>query len=415
MRTAWIAAFMALTAAQTSAAEFAELPSPAKDGSLAPNLFATAEGRVLMSWIDRLPGERHALRFAVWEGQRWSDPQLVAEGAEWFVNWADFPSIVALPDGSLAAHWLVKSAAATYAYDVRIARSIDGGASWSAPIVPHRDGTPTEHGFVSLFPARNGGLGAAWLDGRETIAAGTADGEAGGAMTLRFATVAADGRLGDETLLDARVCDCCQTSAAITSEGPLIVYRDRSSAELRDVAVLRLRDGAWTDPQELAGDGWQIHGCPVNGPAVAADVRRVAVAWFTAANDDPRVKVAFSADAGASFGMPIPVDDGRPLGRVDTVLLDDGSAIVSWVESSPEGSSLRLRRIRPDGQRGAAVVVVAAGEPLANGFPQMVRAGGQLVLAWTAGRIRTAVLPIPATPGPLAPGNATGDSRSRSR
>jgi hypothetical protein len=410
-----VAAAILLFSAGAGAAERTDVPTPADDGSLAPNLFATADGRVLMSWIDRLPDGRHALRFAIREGGRWSAPRLVAEGADWFVNWADFPSIVALPDGSYAAHWLVKSAASTYAYDVRIARSTDGGASWDTPVVPHRDGTPTEHGFVSLFPARDGRLGAAWLDGRETLEGGDAEAGSGGAMTLRYASIAADGSLADEALLDARICDCCQTSAAITSDGPLIVYRDRSGAELRDIARLRLREGAWTAPAPVAVDGWEIRGCPVNGPAVAADGRRIAVAWFTAANDAPRVRVAFSADAGASFGLPVPVDDGRPLGRVDTVLLEDGSAIVSWVESSPEGSSLRLRRIRPDGERGAAVVVVPAGEPLANGFPQMARDGDELVLAWTAGRVRTAVLPIPAAPGLQSSPGATEGSPSPSR
>ena len=165
-----------------AAAEVTVLPSPAEEGSMAPNLFAAADGRVLMSWIDKLGENRHALRVAVREGERWSAPRLVAEGPDWFVNWADFPSIVALPDGTLAAHWLVKSAAATYAYDVRIAFSSDGGAHWSAPVVPHRDGTPTEHGFVSLFPTRDGRLGAAWLDGREMLPAADS-GDGGGGMS----------------------------------------------------------------------------------------------------------------------------------------------------------------------------------------------------------------------------------------
>lgn len=398
MRTSSIAAALLLLAAGPAAAQVTEIPSPAREGSMGPNLFATADGRILLSWIERFPGGRDALRFAVREGRRWSSPRLVAEGAEWFVNWADFPSVIALPDGTLAAHWLVRSGEAPYAYDVTIARSSDAGASWGRPVVPHRDGTPTEHGFVSLFPAADGRLAAAWLDGRETQDAAGGDGHGSGAMTLRYATVDADGTLRDEALLDARVCDCCQTSAAVTAEGPLLVYRDRSDAEVRDIARLRLRDGAWTDPDDIAADHWTIRGCPVNGPAVAADGRRAAVAWFTAARDLPRVKVAFSTDAGASFGPPVAVDDGRPLGRVDTVLLNDGSAIVSWVESAPEGSSLRLRRVEPDGRRSDAVVIVAEGQPLANGFPQMVRAGDELVLAWTADGVRTAVVPIPEQP-----------------
>jgi hypothetical protein len=392
--TALAAAFATGLAATAWATELA---SPAGDGSVGANLFAAADGRIFLSWIDRLGPGRDALRFSVLEGGRWSRPQQVAEGDNWFVNWADFPSVVALPDGSLAAHWLVRSAAAPYAYDVRIARSTDGGSHWSEPVVPHRDGTATEHGFVSLLPARDGRLGAAWLDGRNTGGGDGEHGHAGGAMTLRYAAIGADGRLTGEALLDARVCDCCQTGAAMTAEGPLIVYRDRSEREERDIAMVRLRDGRWSEPRPLPRDGWRIDGCPVNGPAIAAQGRRVAVAWFTAAREQPRVRIAFSADAGASFGEPVTVDDGRPQGRVDLVLLADGSAVVSWIESSATGSSLRLRRVRPDGTRGPASTVVPEDGRLANGFPRLALEDGQrLVVAWTAqDRVRTARVPVP--------------------
>jgi len=382
--------------AQGGLAQVRELPTAAAAGSLGPNLFAAADGRVYLSWIERMTDGRSALRYAVYAGEGWSSPQVVAEGPDWFVNWADFPSLVALPDGLLAAHWLVRNPSAPHAYDIRIALSADGGGSWSKPLMPHRDGTATEHGFVSLFAAEDGRLAAAWLDGRNTQPDSGAHGHGGGEMTLRYAAIGRDLRLHDEVQLDARVCDCCQTSAAVTADGPLVVFRDRSRLEERDIAVVRRREGRWQDPRAMPADLWRIEGCPVNGPAVAAHGRRVAVAWFTAANDVPRVRVAFSADAGAGFGRPVTVDDGRPLGRVDVVLLDDGDAVVSWLESSPEGSSLRLRRIHPDGKTGEAVVVLPAGSRISNGFPQLARSGDTLLLAWTAERVRTAILPVPA-------------------
>jgi len=376
-------------------AQVRELPSPAAAGSLAPGLFAAADGRVFLSWIDRLGAGRHALRFAVKEGDGWSAPREIAEGPGWFVNWADFPSLIAMPDGTLAAHWLAKSGSGTYAYDVNLARSTDGGNTWSEPLVPHRDGTPTEHGFVSMFAAPGNLLEAVWLDGRETRPEAGEHDHGGGAMTLRYAAIGPDGTLSREAVLDARVCDCCQTSAALTEEGPVVVYRDRSDREMRDVSVVRLRDGRWTEPRPVSSDNWEMHGCPVNGPAVAAAGSRVAVAWFTAANDMPRVKLAFSSDAGASFGTPVIVDDGNPLGRLETLLLDDGSALVSWLESTREGSSLRVRRIRADGRLDATVTVLPAGAPISNGFPQMARTGEWLVFAWTAEGVRTAVMPVP--------------------
>ncbi len=381
--------------AQAALAQVRELPTPAAAGSLGPNLYAAADGRVFLSWIERLADGRSALRYAVLAGDGWSAPQVIAEGADWFLNWADFPSMIALPDGLLAVHWLVKNPSSPHAYDIRIALSRDGGERWSEPLIPHRDGTATEHGFVSLFATEDGQLAAAWLDGRNTQPESEAHGHAGGEMTLRYAAIGRDLRLHDEIQLDARVCDCCQTSAAVTAEGPLVVYRDRSRLEERDIAVVRRRDGLWEEPRALPADLWQIEGCPVNGPAVAAHDRRVAVAWFTAANDVPRVKLAFSVDAGASFGLPVTVDDGKPLGRVDAVLLDDGGAIVSWLESSPEGSSLRLRKVHADGKLDASVIVVPAGNRISNGFPQMARSGDTLVLAWTAEQVRTAVVPVP--------------------
>lgn len=384
-----------LLSTQPAFAQVRELPSPAAAGSLAPNLFAAADGRVFLTWIDRLGAGRHALRFSVQDGDGWSTPLVVAEGSGWFVNWADFPSLIALPDGSLAAHWLVKSGAGTYAYDVNVARSMDAGRTWSEPLLPHRDGTQTEHGFVSLFAAEDGVLQAVWLDGRETTPGAGEHDHGGGAMTLRHAAIGTDGALARESLLDPRVCDCCQTGVALAAEGPVVVYRDRSDGETRDIAIVRLREGRWTQPHPVASDGWEIHGCPVNGPAVAAAGRQVAVAWFTAAGDAPRVKLAFSQDSGAGFETPVVIDDGNPLGRVDVALMDDGSALVSWMESSAAGPSLHLRRVRADGRREASITVVPAGAGLTNGFPRMVRVHDRLVFAWTSDGVRTAVMPVP--------------------
>jgi hypothetical protein len=295
----------------------------------------------------------------------------------------------------LAAHWLVRSGPGSYAYDVNIARSFDGGKTWGKPIVPHRDGTPTEHGFVSMFAAPSGGLAAVWLDGRETKPEADDHDQGGGDMTLRYATMGREGTLGEEAALDTRVCDCCQTSAAMTTEGPVVVYRDRSDRELRDISISRLQGGRWSEPRTVFKDGWEISGCPVNGPSIAASGRRLAVTWFTAADDVERVKLAFSDDAGASFGEPIVVDDGKPLGRVETLLLDDGSALVCWLEWLPEGGEIRMRRIRANGTRDPAITVAPSGTARSNGFPQLARAGDQLILAWTADRVLTATMTLP--------------------
>ena len=371
--------------------------APAPAGSGEPFLATTPGGDLLLSWVEATSDSTHALRFARRTAAAWSAPRTVAEGGDWFVNWADFPSIVELPDGSLAAHYLRRSGPGTYAYDVWLTRSTDGGATWQPALRPHRDGTQTEHGFVSLY-AHGDSLGAVWLDGRAYEGAETSHGGPGGEMSLRFTTWGRDAEPAAETALDARTCDCCQTAVVVSDAGPVVFYRDRSEAEIRDIHVLRQVGGGWTESVPVHADGWRIDACPVNGPAADASGSRIAVAWFTAAQDSPRVHVAFSADAGATFAPPVRVDGGDPVGRVDLVLDADGTAYVSWLENTPTGADIRVRAVSADGRAGRPVVAGSASAARASGFPRLARHDADLWLAWTepgeASRVRLARVPV---------------------
>lgn len=374
--------------------------SPTDGDSREPDLTTTPDGRVILSWVEKLNDKRYALRVAMLDQKGWSDAQTVAEGNNWFINWADFPSVIALKNGTLAAHWLVKSGSATYAYDVNISQSNDGGKSWTKSIVPHRDNTQTEHGFVSLLALPDGRLGAVWLDGRNMrdMKEGDDHGPSPESMTLRYAAVDAGGNLSDEAELDERVCECCQTSAAVTSDGPIAVYRDRSPSEVRDVYIVRHVNGGWTRPQAVFADDWRINGCPVNGPVVAAEGATVAVAWFTSISETPRVKIAFSQDAGATFSQPIAVDDGETVGRVDALLLPDGSALVCWLSGNVDGGAIKVRRVRADGAVGPPAEIAKTDISRSSGFPRMARLGNDIHFAWTEfgkpSRVRTAVTTI---------------------
>ena len=342
-----------------------------------------ADGTVIVSWLQSIDGRRHELRYADLEESAWNGARSVAAGDDWFVNWADFPSVVPGPDGLLAAHWLQQRPGHAYSYDVRLAVSADAGHSWSEPMSPHDDGTPTEHGFATLLPVGNSVL-AIWLDGRRTQGSEGHDHHAAGAMTLRSLTIDRGGLgAGAGAEIDARVCDCCQTDAALTDEGPIVVYRDRSEAEIRDIGVVRLTAQGWTAPRLVHADGWHMTGCPVNGPAVDARGRDVAVAWFTAP-DRPRVRLAFSSDSGRTFSPPVEVAAGAVAGRVDVLLLDDGRAVVSWLADAPGGAQFVAQVIARDGSVGGPQVVIARSSiERASGFPQMIRSGDRLVFAWT--------------------------------
>ena len=375
---------------------------PAGLNSAQPQLSVSTRG-VLLSWIER-EGARATLRFAERTPTGWSVPRTVATGDNWFVNWADVPSVLRLPDGTLAAHWLQKSGPGTYAYDVRLSYSKSDGQTWSTPFVPHTDGTLTEHGFASLFPMAAGSLGLVWLDGRAMHPSGH-DSASGGAMTLRFGAFDRGWKPVAETALDLRVCECCPTTAAVTAEGPIVAYRNRSNEEIRDIYVTRLTNGKWSEPAPVFNDNWHITGCPVNGPMLAARGSTVAIAWFTGKENQNRAFVAFSQDNGRTFGAPIRLDDAQTLGRVDVELLEDGSAVGSWIEYAPGASKFRIRRVEPSGRRSAAVTVTPITSDRSAGYPRLARHDRELVMAWTESspslgqgpqlRVHTAVASLP--------------------
>ena len=354
---------------------------------------------MLLSWLLR-EGSRTSLRYSERTPNGWSTARTVASGADWFVNWADVPSVLRLGTRTLAAHWLQKSGTDRYAYDVRLSHTVDGGATWTPSVVPHADRSPTEHGFVSLFRLPGGNLGLAWIDGRALEPQKGHAGGHGGAMSVRYTTFDAGWRQGPEQIVDDRACECCPTAAAVAADGPVVAFRNRSEHEVRDVHVARLPDGRWTASRAVHDDNWKIAACPVNGPAVSADGRRLAVAWFTAAGDQGRAFIAFSSDAGHTFGAPIRLDDGVAVGRVDVALLPDGSALAGYIEHAGGSSRFRVRRIDQSGTRSAPVTIAALEDGRASGYPRLEVHAGELVLAWTARagettQVLTAVAPVP--------------------
>jgi hypothetical protein len=375
------------------------IASPAGPASAQPQL-TTSEHGVILSWLENA-GSTTTFKFSQRTATGWSDPLPIASGTDFFANFADLPSVVRLADRALVAHWLKMSGTdpESDAYDVRLTRSSDDGRTWSPAFSPHHDGTMNEHGFASLFDVRGAGLGLIWLDGRAIKPPATPGEDGVGDMSLRAAVYDRNWTQLSEDVVDLRVCECCPTSAASTSDGVIVAYRDRSPDENRNIYTARLVGGKWSTPAPVHDDGWRIDGCPVNGPAVAAAGRTVAIAWFTVQQDLGQAFVAFSQDAGQTFGAPIRVDDAGSLGKVDLELLLDGSAVASWIERAGGKAAFKVRRVDPSGRRSAAIVVADIGANRNSGYPRMARRGNELVFAWTGTddslQVQTAVARLP--------------------
>ena len=375
------------------ASGFTSVPSPAADGAAQPNLATDSRGRVWLSWLEPRAGGGHRLRLASLNGTRWSEPTTITEGSTLLANWADFPSVFIAADGTMAVHWLERGAGKPYG--IRVRTSADSGRTWTPAISPHSDSSAGEFGFVSFYDAPGGGVGMVWLDGRGM----SGHGGGHGSMALRATTIR-KGAGGEQAVLDPRVCECCQTSAARTQDAVLVVYRDRSDKEIRDTSIVRFAGGKWSSPSTVHADNWEINGCPVNGPVVTASGNAAAVAWFTGVGDAPKTLIAFSADAGRTFGDAIPVQSGPTLGRIAMIMPSPGRVLVSSLERANPGARLVLRDVRRDGRASAPVEIAAATPDRTGGFARLARTGSKLVVAWTDVRagspsaVRTAIAEV---------------------
>ncbi len=355
------------------------IQSPASVNSAQPYLFS--DTKTLLSWIENKDDSLYILKYAEFKNEQWGATKTITSGTNWFVNWADFPAI-AEQNGTLLSHFLQRSAEGTYTYDIRMKLANGITNTWEDDFVLHDDGTKSEHGFVTLVPYREDTFFVTWLDGRNTI--GGHDAHGTGAMTLRASEITSKGKKINEVELDKKTCDCCQTSATITNNGPIVVYRDRSDDEIRDIYIIRKIDSSWSKPKAIHNDNWKITGCPVNGPKAVAIDDFLAVAWYTEANEIPKVQVIFSKDGGETFDKPIIIDEIFTIGRVDIATIDDQHVLVSWVASDESKTVIKTLKISTSGEKGAPIIVAELDPSRASGFPQLEVVNDKALFAWTA-------------------------------
>lgn len=317
---------------------------------------------------------------------------VIAQGPNWFVNWADTPALAVLDNGDWVAFWLERNDPTMLeGYDIRVVRSTDRGATWSTPISPHRDGTKTQHGFVSMIAAGDDRLLMAWLDGRRAAATAshtsddsTHDHESA-PMTLRSAVLNRASQISEEFEIDEKTCSCCQTDMARWAGQALIVYRDRTDDEVRDISVAQRTLARWESPKAIHNDGWKIEGCPVNGPAIAVSGRKGLVFWPTFVNDQMilRYVVAESPEALANGPrmkeLQLPA---IPSGRVDTTAWHDGF-LLTWISRARDRPAVEVAIVDANGQIELGVPIA---EPAlrgrSTGFPRIVSDGGRGLVVW---------------------------------
>ena len=350
------------------------------DNSNAQPSLVSSNGSLSLTWISTDKDMNASLNFRQFEDEEWTNPQTLAIGSNWFVNWADFPTH-AISGNQVLTSYLKKSASGTYTYDVFLNLQKLSGEKIKEDFILNTDGFKAEHGFVSIVANNNDGFFITWLDGRNTL-----DKEVDGdhkPMTIRFAEITNAGDIINEIELDSSVCDCCQTSITYSNKGPIVVYRDRSEEEVRDIYVTRNINDEWENPIPVHNDGWVIYGCPVNGPKVVSNSNNLAVSWFTVFDGKPTVNLSFSESYGSSFSSPIKINDLNAIGRVDAAFLNEKEVIVSYMEGDDVGTYLRIKKVSIDGKVSEPITISKIDSGRGTGVPQLEIINDEIFIVWT--------------------------------
>ena len=362
------------------------IANPAPAGSLEAHWSTTQDGSPLLSWIEPLKdgSGSYALRYAIRRGAQWSEPHTIVANRRFFRQPAESPSVVSFPGGALLAEWVEIPKESSEAEYIYVSASRDGN-QWTTPVMANQDRSPVQHALVSMVASGDREASLIWLEALKGEDAPS---------VLKRTLVSSEGKVVKEESLDADVCTCCPTSSVRTARGMLVAYRDHTSQEIRDIAVIRFENGRWSPSKILNPDKWEINACPVNGASAAAKDNRVAIAWYTEADDKPRVQLVFSSDAGTTFTKPMAVSTGYALGHASTALNADGGAFVSWMEEGDKTSRVLARFVSAAGAAGP-VIQIAQGSTQSLGYPRLLQAGNETWIAWgnsAAAKVQTARL-----------------------
>jgi len=381
-------------------------------------------------------------------------PGTVRGGAEQAPRVALGAPVRAGGEPTLVVAWAGREPAST----VRTARSVDGGRTFAPSRAVEGAGARGNRGWVSLALDAGGAAHVAWLDhrgsagdataghhahatglpaakaphahGATPAAARTAAAKSAAAAeaaaveaaaaraqaasvekaqrsALYYAVVPAAGQGGaPPRSLAAGVCYCCKTTLAARTVGgrALLVaaWRHVYPGNLRDMAMTVSGDGGrtFTVPARVSEDGWQLDGCPEDGPSAAIDAAGTThLLWPTVvAAPEPYKGLFYAAGRMAAPGVTLSprlavTPARRGVAHPSLAVADDGTAFAVWDELGQGPRAVFMSRKMPgDRTFGAprqlsgavsARYPVVAWRALAGAAAGS--AGGSAVVAWREG------------------------------
>jgi hypothetical protein len=374
-----------------------------------PSVAAADGGAVYVAWVGHGAGKEADVWLARYdrEGRREGEPARVNPAAGAATAWrGDPPSVAVGGDGAVYVAWTARAAETGHATTLYLSASRDGGRSFEPPVKVNDDAAACVHGMHSLAVGRDGRVYLAWLDERNVVAhemkhggeGASKGGDSAGAKQssggmhgeqnreVFFAASTDGGRtFSFNRLVASEVCPCCKTALAVSADGRVYLgWRQVLPGDFRHIAVASSADGGETfgAPVVVSDDRWELRGCPVSGPALAAgEGGSLRVLWYTAGDAGrPGLYSSESSDGGRTFAPRRVLKEGNLRGT-PLLLKDERRGPVAIFEGANESGSNGLWQVRPDEAVGDA----GGASPIADGGSASAAVGaGRLSVAYVA-------------------------------
>lgn len=293
---------------------------------------------------------------------------------------------------------------------IRVARSTDGGQTFGPARALESANAPGARGWPALAVDAAGAAHAVWLDHRGLAATpGASHHHAGAAAApaaardgvamaqksgLRYASLdGSDQPAAADRELTPGVCYCCKTAFAAGPGNTLVAaWRHVYPGSLRDMAFTISRDDGRTfsAPVRVSEDGWEIDGCPDDGPAIAVDADGAAhVVWPTVVQGaTPRGAIFYATTHdGKTFSprVEVPTLGSIKPAHPQIAIGADGRIAVAWDEQA-EGRRVAAVRSLARGADGRVTFgesVVDLASARAAYYPALAPIEGGFVAVWS--------------------------------
>ena len=291
------------------------------------------------------------------------------------------PKIAYASDGSLFALYAVAKVVPGRRFpmsSLRLAKSSDDGATWTAPVTIASDSAFGTRNFHAMHAGADGSLYVAWLESNQ-------------GKSKTFLTRSTDGGTTwmTPTMADsAQSCPCCRTAIATAADGSLyLAWRTVMPGNVRDIVVAKSTDhgATWAAPVRVHADNWVFDGCPHAGPSMQVDsTGAVHIAWWTGKQGSAGTYYARSTDGATSFEAPVAlgVAEFSAPAHVQLALGPQGTVVTVWDDGTVKTPKVVMRVSRDNGASFSPPTLVSS-EGSAATFPVLALRDKDLTIAWS--------------------------------